>query len=122
MLWIITVDHISKELNVSRTERGAEPYASHADRKMRTKKEWRERYKVASDLDKAIMLGIFKAEMTDEFRLYDDDGNLYYEGLCLDLDDQEGDSAFQPLDWAMNDAGCTRMDYRKKGQVEWKTL
>lgn len=57
-----------------------------------------------------------------EFRLYDDDGELYYEGLCHRLDHAPEGSAFEPLDWAMNEAGCTRMDYRKKGETKWKTL
>lgn len=57
--------------------------------------------------------------MTDKFRLYCD-GNLYYVGLCKELGEQK--SAFQPLDRAMNDVGSTRMDYRKRGVGEWKSL
>ena len=110
MLWIITVDHINE----------APP--THANRKFGTKRDWRESYKTADDQGKAMMLAQFKANMTDEFRLYDGDDNLYYEGLCLDLDDQDSDSAFAPLDWAAADSGCTRMDYRKKDTTEWKTL
>ncbi|MPQ56262.1 hypothetical protein [Duganella sp. FT27W] len=124
MLWIITVDHITKELNDSRAAHapGAEQFVTYADRKFGAPKAWRESYKTADEQGKAMMLAQFKANMTDEFRLYDDDNNLYYEGLCLDLDDQDGDNAFAPLDWASDDAGCTRMDYRKKGATEWKTL
>lgn len=123
MLWIITIDHITKELNDSGEQRGAEAdFVTHADRKLRAEKAWREQYKVADVATKADMLAKFKEEMTDEFRLYDDDGNLYYQGLCKDLDQQDGDSAFQPLDWAMSDAGCTYMEYRKKGETEWRIL
>lgn len=57
-----------------------------------------------------------------EFRLLDDDGELYFSGKCGDLDNADQDHAFAPLDWAMNDSGCTRMDYRKVGEKEWKTL
>ena len=62
------------------------------------------------------------AMMTHEFRLFDDDGELYYEGLCKDVDQQESRSAFEPLDWAEVDVGATRMDYRKIGATEWVTL
>lgn len=64
----------------------------------------------------------FKEDMTDEFELYDDDGVLYYRGLCRDLDKQDASSAFQPLDWAANDVGATYMMYRKIGGTEWKQL
>lgn len=42
--------------------------------------------------------------MKYQFRLYDDDGVLYYEGICSELD-------FHPLDWAIPHAGCTTMTY-----------
>lgn len=57
-----------------------------------------------------------------EFRLFDDDGELYYEGRCGDLEAADGDNAFAPLDWAEANDGCTRMDYRKVGEQEWETL
>lgn len=62
------------------------------------------------------------AALPYEFRLYDDDGELYFSGHCGDLDQADQDHAFAPLDWAANDAGCTRMDYRKKGSKQWQTL
>jgi hypothetical protein len=44
------------------------------------------------------------------FRLYDDDGTLYYSGYAhVDL---EGEDEFAPLDWAMYDSGCTEIKYR----------
>lgn len=57
-----------------------------------------------------------------EFRLLDDDGEVYYEGRCGNLDKASGDSAFEPLDWAEGHAGCTEMQYRRVGEQEWKTL
>lgn len=52
------------------------------------------------------------------FRLYDDDGHLYYEGKSSDRNSQR---AFDPLDWAQPYAGCTRIDYlRENGR--WETL
>ncbi|MYM92594.1 hypothetical protein [Duganella vulcania] len=62
------------------------------------------------------------ADCDYEFRLYDGDDHLYYEGVCKELDQQDGESAFEPLDWAQTDAGCTTMKYRKKGLGVWQTL
>jgi hypothetical protein len=52
-------------------------------------------------------------ELTKTFRMYDDDGNLYYEGRSM----EEG---FEPLDdFGMPNAGCTRIDYKNdKGEYE----
>lgn len=49
------------------------------------------------------------------FRLYDDDGNLYYEGAASHAD-------FDPLDWAENHAGATVMKVSKRGSSQWETL
>ena len=48
------------------------------------------------------------------FRLLDDDGIITYEGLMLDPTNES--SGFEPLDWAMNDAGCTSIEYYDKGR------
>jgi len=46
------------------------------------------------------------------FRLYDDDNNLYFEGLISEnWIEGEADFAFAPLDWAMAVFGCTHMEY-----------
>jgi hypothetical protein len=42
---------------------------------------------------------------TTKFRLYDDDGILYYEGRLID--DEWGDSQDWALEWGKYDAGCT---------------
>lgn len=52
-----------------------------------------------------------------EFRLYDDDDILYYSGLLF----EDAEDEFEPLDWAMNDSGCTRIDYLNE-EGEWETL
>lgn len=58
-----------------------------------------------------------------EIRLFDDDGNLYYEGLVGDLDNASEGPAFAPLDWAEANAGCTYMEYRRIGTNEhWRQL
>jgi len=58
-----------------------------------------------------------------DFRLYDDDGKLYYEGRTADINEDE-ERAFAPLDWARYKAGCTYMMYRPHGLYngEWKEL
>lgn len=43
------------------------------------------------------------------FKLYDDDGNLYYEGYMSEKLYEAGEAIFEPLDWAMADAGCTEL-------------
>lgn len=50
-----------------------------------------------------------------DFQLYDDDGELYYEGTCDDDDECENQSA--ALKWAEGDAGCTTIKV-KRGD-EW---
>lgn len=44
-----------------------------------------------------------------KFKLFDDDGELYYEGEIEDFDKLEGDFVFAPLDWAQNFVGATSM-------------
>ncbi|MDR0826836.1 MAG: hypothetical protein LBN33_03015 [Desulfovibrio sp.] len=56
-------------------------------------------------------------------RVLDDDGEVYYEGRATReriLDSYE-DRAFDFLDWAMADAGCTELQY-KEGRGSWETL
>jgi hypothetical protein len=118
MKWIVTADHINARVCVAI----GEPIVTWENKKMNAGAAWRAAYTSADAATKESMLAKFKAEMTEEFRLYDDDNELYYEGLCLNLDDQPDSSAFEPLDWAMGDAGCVRMDYRKKGDSSWRTL
>lgn len=62
-----------------------------------------------------------QSRITDEvkdqwhkFRLYDDDGELYFEGWS------NNDSSFAPLNWALNNYGCTEIKYLNKGR--WSTL
>lgn len=113
MHWIITADHINGK--------PGDTIPSRVGYK-RGPTQWIAEYRAADPAKRNRMLEEFKAGMNFEFRLYDDDGILYYEGLCKDLDDQDEESAFGPLDWGMNDAGCTTMKYRKKGHAIWKTL
>ncbi len=46
------------------------------------------------------------------FKMYDDDGEHYYTGLCI-LPDGLTDEAFRPLDdFGTPNAGCTSIKYR----------
>lgn len=50
------------------------------------------------------------------FRMYDDDGELYYEGLAARV-------SFAPLDdFGTPNAGCTRIDYFNPETQTWETL
>lgn len=56
--------------------------------------------------------------MTHKFKLYDDDGELYYEGMATN---QSFESAFEPLDWGMADSGCTDIKYLNE-DGQWESL
>ena len=55
--------------------------------------------------------------MVHKFKLFDDDGELYYEGVATN---QSSESAFEPLDWAMANDGCTDIKYFNNGR--WESL
>lgn len=48
------------------------------------------------------------------FRLFDDDGILYFEG-------EASEKEFGPLDWASYDSGCTSIQYLN-GPGVWEQL
>ncbi len=51
------------------------------------------------------------------FRMYDDDGCLYYEGITDDFE------TFEPLDdYGTPNAGCTEIRYLNEETKEWETL
>lgn len=55
------------------------------------------------------------------FRLYDGDGIMYFEGLINEnWIYGEAELAFAPLDWAMDNFGCTSMTFFN-GE-EWEEL
>ncbi|AII15625.1 hypothetical protein CIG1485E_a0100 (plasmid) [Campylobacter iguaniorum] len=57
-------------------------------------------------------------ELTCEFRLLDDDGEVYAKGYS---DDGSSENAFAPLDdYGMPAWGCTEIQYKEKGK--WETL
>jgi hypothetical protein len=65
----------------------------------------------------------FKSNRSEfvKIKLYDDDGNLYYDGWSDSIFAEE-DTAFAPLDWATRYAGCTYMKYKDPKTKEWKVL
>ena len=59
-----------------------------------------------------------KSGMNVYFTLFDDDEIKYYSGyMNEDIDDE-----FEPLDWAMGEAGCTEMKIRNKVTGQMETL
>lgn len=54
-------------------------------------------------------------ELPVMFQLFDDDGELYYEGMASEED-------FAPLDWAMEYAGCTTMTTWNEETGKWEIL
>ena len=96
MRWIITVDHIdTNSFGVGDDENG---------KRVQT-------FVTAGD------------GLSYDFKLYDDDGQLYYEGRTADINEDE-ERAFAPLDWARYKAGCTIMKYRLHADYngEWLEL
>ena len=61
------------------------------------------------------------AKLPYEFRLLDDDGEVYFTGKCGDIEEADADSAFAPLDWAES-FGCTSMEYRRLNHTDWEPL
>jgi hypothetical protein len=54
--------------------------------------------------------------MVHKFKMYDDDGELYYSGRYIGPND---DSMFGPLEnFGMPNAGCTDIHYKKDGKFQ----
>ena len=85
-LWIITKDHIEDGAAV---DTGSSRWEEEA-------KEWWNNY---------------KDHLPVRFKMYDDDGELYYEGR-MEIED------FHPLDdFGMPNSGCTELWYSKNNQA-----
>ena len=55
------------------------------------------------------------------FLMFDDDDELYYEGLLLG--DKDSEQGFAPLDdFGMPDSGCTYIKYYNETTKEWEVL
>ena len=54
--------------------------------------------------------------LTEKFKMYDDDGNLCYSGFS---DDSESEDGFAPLDdYGTPNVGCTYIEYWRNGKWE----
>jgi hypothetical protein len=111
MLWIITNDYCAEQ-----------PGASHVGRVSTHSAMRATKLRNCVPAEKPALVERWKNECNFEFQLLDDDGNLLYAGVCKNLDNAMQEEAFEPLDWAMDDAGATEMQYRKKGEQSWSTL
>lgn len=79
---------------------------------------WRITYDHLEDRPCLFGNGSLKDKRKFAFRLYGDDGDLIVSGVSSDRDSEE---AFEPLDFAMDAYGCTRIDYLQD-DGEWETL
>ena len=73
---------------------------------------------VLKDFDEKTVDISILPEDGHRFRLYDDDNVLYFEGVFYG--DCDSEAGFVPLDWAMNDSGCTSIQYLRENK--WETL
>lgn len=118
MLWIITEDHINERVCRALDEPVVLMVGKTVTHSATRQTNWRN----SDEARRAELRAAWAEECTDEFRLLDDDGEVYYVGVCMNLDGQHQESAFEPLDWSRRRDGCTTMQYRKKGESEWKVL
>jgi len=81
------------------------------------------KWRITKDLLGTGKAGVGNAVASDvleyPFRLKDDDGEIYYEGLCNGWD-FPGWEVFAPLDWGEEEAGTTVMEYFENGM--WQVL
>jgi hypothetical protein len=85
--------------------------------------DWLEKKKINKeswDFDEQVWNQLPQEEKV-KIKLYDDDDILYFDGIYNDLNESE-EKAFAPLDWAMNDSGCTSLKYKCPKDGTWKVL
>ena len=92
MRWIITRDHIYERFKAECPDGFEPPYRNDAGTCSVGN--------IFADTD-------IKKELPFLFKIYDDDGELYYEGRS---DEEE----FEPLDWATWNAGATEIHYKQE--------
>lgn len=65
-----------------------------------------------------------KAGKGEKFKMYDDDGELYYIGRYLEDSESEfHEDEFQPLDnFGLPNAGCTYLKYKNSETKKWEIL
>ncbi|PPG77454.1 hypothetical protein C5D98_14820 [Rathayibacter rathayi] len=106
MAFIITVDHIPDETAEPGTNQNARGVIGPRDA-------------TAAQVEQ---LAEGKGE---PFRMFDDDGELYYEGRFLgnpNPEEADAEEQFEPLDcFGLPNAGAVRIEYRNAAG-EWETL
>jgi hypothetical protein len=80
---------------------------------------WAEAHLTTLDREQVHGEGEGSSPDGQRFRLYDGDGNLYFEGICWD--DGSEEQVFAPLDWGAYDAGCTDIRYLVAAG-KWETV
>ncbi len=94
--WVISTDHLWEEGDVIKSRKGMV-------------------FVVKGTKEEVIALANDKS-VRQHFKLFDDDNNINYEGFATP------ETEFQPLNWAMNDVGSTRIDYRNPKTGKYETL
>lgn len=90
-MWIIDTDHISDVREPEYCREGT----------------------TSKDFDEAL----FMEQDRVEWRVKDDDDEIYYEGrMTAERLNDDSERAFGPLDFAMADAGATSMEYYVDGE------
>lgn len=79
---------------------------------------WKVTYDHLEELSCLFGEGSLKDKPKYQFRLYDDDNNLYFSGISTDRDSE---AAFEPLDHCMGAYGCTEIQYLQD-DGDWETL
>lgn len=106
MTWQITRDHIAEPEGPSRVHHTENH--SRIPLQMAAIGFQSESLPAADDLGRELRMV--------NFRLLDDDGEVYYEGRCHDDADCLNQEA--ALDWGATDAGCTMIEVHRDGL--WK--
>ena len=63
-----------------------------------------------------------RLEFPHMFRVFDDDDNIYYYGRLHKKYDPSSEDGFIPLDYYMNDSGCTKSEYWFDSKNCWEVL
>lgn len=83
-------------------------------------------WQITKSYDKEVIASALSVDFKEDveliykFRMLDDDGDVYFEGLSDDCDSAE---AFAPLDdYGQPGFGCTEIQYWSDTRNSWETL
>lgn len=121
--WVITHDHITDEYG---RQTGATPSRVGYGMTVDDSQSTTESFNMVVGRTVYLSVGLTADKVTDpvRFRCYDDDGELYYEGVMRrDWLEGDEDRAFSPLTFATEDAGATELRYENRpGSGTWDIL